>query len=60
MGGRSFLATFVALLFCVLALALPRPVRAQTAPSEIEVRVTDAAGKPLADARVYINGALTG
>jgi Carboxypeptidase regulatory-like domain len=59
MGGRrSFIATLVALLFCAFAL-VPSAARAQTAPSEIEVRVTDAAGKPLADARVFISGALT-
>ncbi|MBV8367799.1 MAG: TonB-dependent receptor [Candidatus Eremiobacteraeota bacterium] len=60
MRGRSFLATYVAVLFCALALALPSAAHAQSAPSEIEVRVTDAAGKPLADARVFISGALTG
>ncbi len=58
MGGRWFLAACVVLLFCVLAL--PPAAHAQTAPSEIEVHVTDAAGKPLADARVFISGALTG
>lgn len=49
----------VMFLFALLACALPCAARAQTAPSEIEVRVTDAARKPLADARVYISGALT-
>jgi hypothetical protein len=56
MGARLLLVTFLAAL---LAFAAPRPARAQTAPAEIEVRVTDAARKPLADARVYISGALT-
>ncbi|MDP9106324.1 MAG: TonB-dependent receptor [Candidatus Eremiobacteraeota bacterium] len=56
MRARIFLATF---LIALLAFAAPQRARAQTAPSEIEVRVTDAAHKPLADARVYISGALT-
>ncbi|MDQ6944072.1 MAG: TonB-dependent receptor [Candidatus Eremiobacteraeota bacterium] len=56
MRARLFLATC---LVALLAFAAPQPVRAQTAPSEIEVRVSDAAHKPLADARVFISGALT-
>ncbi|HEY6236053.1 MAG TPA: TonB-dependent receptor [Candidatus Elarobacter sp.] len=56
MPARLFLVTF---LVALLAFAAPQRARAQTAPSEIEVRVTDAAHKPLADARVYISGALT-
>jgi hypothetical protein len=56
MRARLFLGTFLVVL---LAFAAPQPARAQTAPSEIEVRVTDAERKPLADARVYISGALT-
>jgi carboxypeptidase family protein len=56
MRARLFLVTSLAAL---LAFAAPQPARAQTAPSEIEVRVTDAAHKPLADARVFISGVLT-
>jgi carboxypeptidase family protein len=56
MRARLLLVTF---LVALLAFAAPSAARAQTAPSEIEVRVTDAAHKPLADARVYISGALT-
>jgi len=56
MRARLFLVT---LLVALLAFAAPRPARAQAPPAEIEVRVTDAARKPLADARVYISGALT-
>ena len=37
---------------------LPCAARAQTPPAEIEVRVSDAAGVPVADARVYVNGPL--
>jgi hypothetical protein len=55
MRARLFLVTF---LTALLAFA-PQRARAQIAPSEIEVRVTDAAHKPLADARVFISGALT-
>ncbi len=56
MRARLFFVTWIVAL---LAFAAPPPARAQTAPSEIEVRVTDAARKPLADARVFISGALT-
>jgi Carboxypeptidase regulatory-like domain len=49
-------AAFAALLGVLLA---PCAARAQSAPAEIEVRVTDAAGKPLANARVYVNGPLS-
>ena len=56
MRARLFLLTWSVAL---LAFAVPPPARAQTAPAEIEVRVTDAARKPLADARVFISGALT-
>ena len=56
MRARLVLVTF---LTALLAFAAPRCARAQVAPSEIEVRVTDAAHKPLADARVFISGALT-
>ena len=53
MGARlSVIATFVA----VFLLGVPAVARAQTAPSELEVRVGDAGGKPLADARVYLSG----
>jgi hypothetical protein len=60
-GRRSSLTTFVAAFAfaCAFVFLTPTAARAQTAPSEIEVRVTDSAGKPLADARVFINGALT-
>jgi hypothetical protein len=56
MRARLFLVAF---LVALLAFASPPQARAQTAPAAIEVRVNDAAGKPLADARVYISGALT-
>jgi hypothetical protein len=48
-------------IFCCLSLICTWPVAAgaQTAPAEIEVRVVDAAGHPVADARVFINGPLS-
>ncbi|HEX3465468.1 MAG TPA: TonB-dependent receptor [Candidatus Elarobacter sp.] len=47
----------IAAMFVVmLTLFVPSVARAQTAPSELEVRVTDAAGKPLGDARVFLSG----
>lgn len=50
------LAATFALVFC--ALCFTRQVAfAQTAPTEIEVRVTDASGKPLSNARVFVAGA---
>jgi hypothetical protein len=48
----EIVATFVA----ILVLLAPSRVSAQTAPSELEVRVTDAAGKPLDDARIFLSG----
>ena len=59
MRGCLRLATFVAAFVLALCVLFPSTARAQEAPSEIEVRVTDAAGKPLADARVFISGSLT-
>jgi Carboxypeptidase regulatory-like domain len=59
MLGCRRLATFVAAFVLALCVLFPSTARAQQAPSEIEVRVTDAAGKPLADARVFISGSLT-
>ena len=48
---------FLGALFVALCTALlPGPARAQRAPVEIEVRVTNATGLPLADARVYVTG----
>jgi Carboxypeptidase regulatory-like domain len=47
-------ATFVVML--LLLVFVPSLARAQTAPSELEVRVTDAAGKPLGDARIFLSG----
>jgi Carboxypeptidase regulatory-like domain len=53
---KCWWAAFALLLGVLLA---PCAARAQSAPAEIEVRVTDAAGKPLANARVYVNGPLS-
>ena len=39
-----------------LVAAFPAGVRAQTAPSELEVRVVDASGAAVADARVFVSG----
>lgn len=50
------LASLVAL---TCALVVPFVASAQSAPSEIEVRVADGAGKALGDARVFISGPLT-
>lgn len=51
----------VLVLACALlcALAVPHAADAQSAPAEIEVRVVDASGKPVGDARVYVSGPLT-
>ena len=57
MGSIARIALSVMLLFCV-CLA-PSAVRAQQPPSELEVRVTDTSERPLANARVYVNGPLT-
>src|ERR1700681_1491610 len=51
----------VKVLLAAIAVALslilsPHPASAQSAPAEIEVRVSDAAGVPRADARVYVTG----
>ncbi len=46
-------------VFALCAALVPFCARAQSAPAEIEVRVSDAAGAPLADARVYITGPLS-
>jgi hypothetical protein len=50
---------FLAIVFATWRLLLPDAAFAQTAPAEIEVRVSDVAGKPLSDARVYVNGPLS-
>ena len=49
----------VAVLVVACAVLRPSPARAQAAPAEIEVRVTDVAAHPLADARVYVSGPLS-
>jgi hypothetical protein len=49
----------LAILFALCMPLLPCAARAQSAPAEIEVRVGNAAGLPLADARVYVTGPLS-
>jgi hypothetical protein len=49
----------VAAVLAILLCWMPATVRAQSAPAEIEVRLTGARGEPLADARVFISGAST-
>ena len=49
----------VASVFALCMPFLPCAAHAQSAPAEIEVRVSNAAGLPLADARVYVTGPLS-
>jgi protocatechuate 3,4-dioxygenase beta subunit len=55
--GLVFRTALVAVL--MFACVAPAAVYAQQAPSELEVRVKDANGRPLPNARVYVNGPLT-
>jgi hypothetical protein len=56
MRVKVFLSGIVVALCIPL---LPCATHAQSAPAEIEVRVSNAAGLPLADARVYVTGPLS-
>ena len=47
---------FIVVLALLCAGVLPRAAIAQVAPSQIEVRVTDGGGAPLADARIFVSG----
>ena len=53
---------WVCLIRCAAILAavlFAAPALAQSAPSELEIRVHDGAGRPVADARVFISGPLS-
>jgi hypothetical protein len=61
LGGAERQRVMCRVIVCVAVAMLmggiPRAVGAQAAPAQIEVRVVDANGKPLADARIFVSGA---